>query len=539
MSSPNAILQREENSEKALRKTVELLHDRVGFYAYSWNCFAPISSSDPYSYVKYSISFFRSTFAETIQLILLDPNSETQDIQKLFCFSEYTRNMKKSVTTRFLNTIYIPQNLIYSFANEIDNHVHIAIQQAFNDFLANKRFERAATLADAYQEKNPNIALEFQNRIVEEVSPILHKLAKESYLFSAFDQSLSNDKDLEAASFIEHMPVSFRDTLSEVYHQSQEKVKIQQQEKELQKAKQIEQEIEIQKQQRTQLATVFDGYRKRDNSIDSFLSFIEQDTEARYFRIADKDIQTECDLFGVDFFRPLSFSMLFNPQIVHLQIIKFYLGDDELILLAEMVRRNRVLRILEFQSNLIGDKGAIALGKVLELNSCPSLSILHLEQNQIGDQGAVALAQGLRNHSNLQILHISSNKIKDDGAIALSLALKENSALQELYFSSNQIQDEGATALGEALKVNSTLVALDVSFNHIGNDGSAKIGEGLKLNSSLKNLNIAGNKLENNDSMGTTQWMMLNDALQGLNLDKIHFHSEGAQALKKYSTFKE
>ena len=317
----------------------------------------------------------------------------------------------------------------------------------------------------------------------------------------------------------------------EAAEKEQEKLRIQQQEKELREAKQHQEELEKQKQQKTQLMTALDGYRKLQNPISYLISLIEKDTGTTSFIIVNKDNETESDLFGVEFFRPFSFSMLFNSHITNLQITNFYLGDDEIILLSEMIRRNKVLMSIEFQHNLIGDKGAIALGEALGLN--PGFKILQLQQNQIGDEGAVALAQGLGNNSNLQILYVAGNKIKDDGVIAFGKILKVNLTLQELNLSANQIKDDGAISLGQALKLNSVLRTLDISSNQIGDDGAIGIGQGLKLNYNLKLLNLASNKIKNDGAMGIRQAMKLNETLQRLNLIANQIDSEGVRILNE------
>ena len=53
-----------------------------------------------------------------------------------------------------------------------------------------------------------------------------------------------------------------------------------------------------------------------------------------------------------------------------------------------------------------------------------------------------------------------NNKIGDQGATAIAKALEVNGALTELSLGSNRLGDQGATAIAEALKVNGALTSL-------------------------------------------------------------------------------
>ena len=58
------------------------------------------------------------------------------------------------------------------------------------------------------------------------------------------------------------------------------------------------------------------------------------------------------------------------------------------------------------------------------LQSCSSLKILNLESNHIGDSGAIDLAQGLKHCHNLHSLSVKTNNIHADGVQALAESLK-------------------------------------------------------------------------------------------------------------------
>ena len=77
--------------------------------------------------------------------------------------------------------------------------------------------------------------------------------------------------------------------------------------------------------------------------------------------------------------------------------------------------------------------------------------------NKIGDQGAIAIAKALEVNAVLKKLVLNDNKIGDQGAIAIADALKFNAVLKELWLYENNIGDQGTIALAEALKFNAVL----------------------------------------------------------------------------------
>ena len=83
-------------------------------------------------------------------------------------------------------------------------------------------------------------------------------------------------------------------------------------------------------------------------------------------------------------------------------------------------------------------------------------------------QGATGLAEALKVNSTLTVLNLADNGTGDQGATGLAEALKVNSTLTELNLEGSDTGDQGATSLAEALKVNSTLTVLDLRVNNIG-----------------------------------------------------------------------
>ena len=144
------------------------------------------------------------------------------------------------------------------------------------------------------------------------------------------------------------------------------------------------------------------------------------------------------------------------------------------------------------------------------LTSNTSVTEVFLSGNEkIGDEGAKALAEALKVNATVKLLNLSDCGIGDDGAAALAEALRSNTSLTKLGLWVNEdIGDEGAKALAGALKVNTTVEELILDACGIGDDGAAAFAEALRSNTSLTKL-----WLDRNDGIGEQGKQLLRDAV--------------------------
>jgi hypothetical protein len=92
---------------------------------------------------------------------------------------------------------------------------------------------------------------------------------------------------------------------------------------------------------------------------------------------------------------------------------------------------------------------------------------LDLSHKGLTSHQITLLAEALKTNTMLKMLELSGNQIGDAGAEKLADALKSNTALMELGLSSNQIGNVGADKLADALKSNTTLTKLDLNRNQM------------------------------------------------------------------------
>ncbi len=108
---------------------------------------------------------------------------------------------------------------------------------------------------------------------------------------------------------------------------------------------------------------------------------------------------------------------------------------------------------------VIEENGPV-LREMLQRNS--TLEVLDLSFNhEVFDTGAVFIAQGLKQNSSLRVLNLDRCCIGDEGVKSLGEALVKNDSLKKLsLWANNDISEQGLSVLTEGLKANRGLVDL-------------------------------------------------------------------------------
>ena len=145
------------------------------------------------------------------------------------------------------------------------------------------------------------------------------------------------------------------------------------------------------------------------------------------------------------------------------------LEDDELnekgvVLLAKALETNETLTRLRLEHNPI-DSGIFSLATALHMNG--TLRCLYLQSTNIGDDAAQALAEMLKNNRSLHILDLCNNQISSSGVGLLAEALHgaSNSTLEELNLNQNPIDSDCVNDLIQMLKYNKVLQIFGLSYS--------------------------------------------------------------------------
>eukprot|EP00980_Cylindrotheca_fusiformis_P007696 scaffold1624_cov105-Cylindrotheca_fusiformis.AAC.7 len=102
---------------------------------------------------------------------------------------------------------------------------------------------------------------------------------------------------------------------------------------------------------------------------------------------------------------------------------------------------NSTLREISLEHCGIGNKGALALGKILPKNRC--LQSIDLCHNGIDSDGCDALVQGLKCNTSLQRIYLHGNSIDESSSLGIRDAIRDhNRSLRVIFLPSSHHQEE-------------------------------------------------------------------------------------------------
>lgn len=156
------------------------------------------------------------------------------------------------------------------------------------------------------------------------------------------------------------------------------------------------------------------------------------------------------------------------------------------------VERVGRLVTLDLKNNDIG-RGVTYIAQVLKRNR--TLKVLNLSANRIEPQGLAALAEALKYNSTLETLDLSGNPCCGsslEGIAALRTMFTVNHTLKRLFLSDTGMTTDGAIDLAEFIPENRGLLHLDLTSNPaIGTAGILAVSSGLKSNKIIRCLDVS------------------------------------------------
>jgi Ran GTPase-activating protein (RanGAP) involved in mRNA processing and transport len=221
--------------------------------------------------------------------------------------------------------------------------------------------------------------------------------------------------------------------------------------------------------------------------------------------------------------------------------------DDTVVrAIAEELKTNRTLTVLDLQSNYITAGGAAQLCDALRLNR--SLKELGLANNSLGDEGAAELSNLLDTNHTLERISLDNNAISpalmekvmfktllNTQPLAVKLAMPRAFAndpeLKELDLSEYEGSRVSCDLITDCLKANTVLVALNVSNLDIGDSGTAALATLVRRNSSIKELNLSNNSITTHGVRDVADALKQNQGLTSLILSQNKVGDDGARAL--------
>ncbi|XP_042246986.1 dynein regulatory complex subunit 5 [Thunnus maccoyii] len=197
-----------------------------------------------------------------------------------------------------------------------------------------------------------------------------------------------------------------------------------------------------------------------------------------------------------------------------LKLLRLYesrIEDKKCRLLVKHLLGHPSLRELDFSHNLIGDRGARAIGKLL---SSSKLEILNMCNNDIRGPGAKAIAHALSKNSTLLSLNLRLNRLRDEGGQAIGKALLNNNTLLHLHLGGNEVTEPTAIALSKVLVQNDTLKSINLSCNRLGVDGGKALEDAMSHNTSVTECDIRLTEVDEQSVSFINQVVWTNQSLE-------------------------
>ncbi|XP_062324347.1 dynein regulatory complex subunit 5 [Osmerus eperlanus] len=166
------------------------------------------------------------------------------------------------------------------------------------------------------------------------------------------------------------------------------------------------------------------------------------------------------------------------------------------------------------------------------LKSCKTLKVLRLHQSKVDDEKCRILVNQLLDHPTLKELNLSHNLIGDRGARAIGKLINQ-SKLETLDIYDNSIHAPGAQALAHALSKNATLLSLNMRLNRLGNEGGQAIGQSLLKNHTLLHLHLGSNEMSKPTAVVLSQVLVHNKTLKSINLSCNRLGVDGGKVLEE------
>ncbi|KAL9401531.1 hypothetical protein Peur_005380 [Populus x canadensis] len=163
---------------------------------------------------------------------------------------------------------------------------------------------------------------------------------------------------------------------------------------------------------------------------------------------------------------------------------------------CELIPSTEKLRVLQFHNNMTGDKGALAISRVVKCS--PLLEDFRCSSTRVVCEGGIALSKALETCTHLKKLDLRDNMFGKEAGVALSKALSKYAGLTEVYLSSLNLEDEAEASpiVAACISEKQHLTKLNLAENELkdeGRSGARVLAKVTVQKPEFKYLNINGN----------------------------------------------
>ena len=194
----------------------------------------------------------------------------------------------------------------------------------------------------------------------------------------------------------------------------------------------------------------------------------------------------------------------FNTSLRELYLGENKISSADCVQLANLLRGNGFLNVLDLRKNLIQDIGldhiceglahqpsSNTVFELFQCGKCPQNSgilILNLSDNQLSSRAMNRLGQTLSQCRTLVGLDLSNNSLCDEGVIILKEGLIQCKTLKYLCLSNTTISSDSCGAIVDVITQSYSLSIVDLSNNDVNQDGFCQIRDLLRINKRITQL---------------------------------------------------
>ena len=187
---------------------------------------------------------------------------------------------------------------------------------------------------------------------------------------------------------------------------------------------------------------------------------------------------------------------LTGTQLQELYLAANHIRDDFAPHIANMLKQNKAIRVLDVSSNSLTQKFINAISPAIAAEDC-SLMSLNVSRNPLGAKGISSLGQALVSNTSLTYLNVSACKLSAAGFADFCFDLRRNQTLVSLIALHNAIRDQGALELANVILEHPTLAEIDVELCEIEDEGALAMFQAVEKSPALRKMSIKNNLIRN------------------------------------------
>ena len=203
----------------------------------------------------------------------------------------------------------------------------------------------------------------------------------------------------------------------------------------------------------------------------------------------------------------------FSSHLKELRLQSNLIGINGSEYLAELIRDNNYLKILNITDNPLQSKGIINICEAIT-TSKNNITELLINGTKCNDYCVEKINKMLRINKKLRIFTAAENKFTNKGVDKILSTLRTNDTLLQISLGNKYINSTAFENLADYLSFNKSLLFLEIKSSKITDDIIKKLAKMLLFNKTLSYINIIGNLLTREGIISMGQYLNKNKSIK-------------------------